>query len=90
MAAGRLVQALQGHPAEGDRVMARDYSDVPDLETARRLLVAYDETTRKCADEIERLRHALHMIATHPEIHLGAAEEMATIAEHALQQKESE
>jgi len=40
--------------------MAKDYSDVPDLETARSLLIAYDETTRKCVDEIERLQEEHH------------------------------
>ena len=46
--------------------MTRDYTDVPDLETARRLLIAYDETTRKCADEIERLREEIKMLKNKP------------------------
>ena len=69
--------------------MTRDYTDVPDLETARRLLIAYDETTRKCADEIERLREGLRKIRG------GLGDPISNLLPHeiaqaALQQKESE
>ena len=69
--------------------MARDYSDVPDLETARRLLVAYDETTRKCAAEIERLRERVKELATALEFEANY-DGHKLLARSALQQKESE
>lgn len=68
--------------------MARDYTDVPDLETARRLLIVYDETTRKCADEIERLVGEISRLLDCIARIDGAYATMFSIVE-ALQQKES-
>ena len=46
--------------------MMKDFSEVTDLETARKILISYDEAFMKGAAEIERLKAALRVIAEQP------------------------